>query len=258
MQILIYFLVAIIATTLGSMTGMGGGVIIKPVLDFLGDYNVGSINILSSITVFSMALVSTVQQLKSKPSFDKKSAAILGIGAVLGGILGNTLLNYIIVILPAENHVTTIQNAVLALLIIIVLAYMKNKDRIPSKNFSGKISSIILGLVLGLISTFLGIGGGPVNVALLVYIMGNDTKTAVTNSLIIILFSQASRLAVVTVSTGFSSYDLSMLPYMVIGAISGGLIGSVINKKMKEQTVDKSFNGLQIFVFLICLYNIFT
>ena len=36
---LLYFFVALVATTIGSMTGMGGGVIIKPAMDFIGTYN---------------------------------------------------------------------------------------------------------------------------------------------------------------------------------------------------------------------------
>lgn len=38
MQIL-YFLIAILATTIGATDGVDGGIIIKPILDFLGVYN---------------------------------------------------------------------------------------------------------------------------------------------------------------------------------------------------------------------------
>ena len=37
MQYIIYFFLALVSTTIGSLTGMGGGVIIKPLMDVLGD-----------------------------------------------------------------------------------------------------------------------------------------------------------------------------------------------------------------------------
>ncbi len=55
----LYFLVAILATTIGSLAGIGGGVIIKPAMDFLGHYDLPTISVISSITVLSMAIVST-------------------------------------------------------------------------------------------------------------------------------------------------------------------------------------------------------
>lgn len=53
-MVLIYFLVALLSTICGSMAGLGGGVIIKPVLDFLGDYNIETIGVLSACTIFSI------------------------------------------------------------------------------------------------------------------------------------------------------------------------------------------------------------
>ncbi|MBQ8765208.1 MAG: sulfite exporter TauE/SafE family protein, partial [Clostridia bacterium] len=61
MQQIIYFLLALFATTIGSLTGMGGGVIIKPLMDVLGDFDVQTIGVISSITVFSMAIVSVIK-----------------------------------------------------------------------------------------------------------------------------------------------------------------------------------------------------
>lgn len=57
----VYFLIALLATTAGAMTGMGGGVIIKPLLDLLGDYDAATIGVLSALTVFVMSLVSQWQ-----------------------------------------------------------------------------------------------------------------------------------------------------------------------------------------------------
>ena len=66
MTFFLYFLIAIGATTVGSLTGMGGGVIIKPVMDVMGAYDAATIGVLSSITVFSMSVVSIGKQMLAK------------------------------------------------------------------------------------------------------------------------------------------------------------------------------------------------
>ncbi len=40
MNYIIYFLLTLFATSVGSLTGMGGGVIIKPIMDVMGDFDV--------------------------------------------------------------------------------------------------------------------------------------------------------------------------------------------------------------------------
>lgn len=51
----IYFLIIFCASTIGSISGMGGGVIIKPALDFIGYHSLSSITFYSSVAVLTMA-----------------------------------------------------------------------------------------------------------------------------------------------------------------------------------------------------------
>ena len=39
-------------------------------------------------------------------------------------------------------------------------------------------------------------------------------------------------------------------------AIAGGFIGAALNKKLPEKTVEKAFNGVQLLVLAICVFNI--
>ncbi|MBQ7976140.1 MAG: sulfite exporter TauE/SafE family protein [Clostridia bacterium] len=256
MQQIIYFLLALFATTIGSLTGMGGGVIIKPLMDVLGDFDVQTIGVISSITVFSMAIVSVIKQMNSKTNIPFKTAIPLAVGSVAGGFIGQYLLNLIVDILKVNSIATVVQNIALALLVLCVISYMKNKNHIKGKHFKGIFVSLIVGIFLGCCSSFLGIGGGPINVALIIYLFSFDTKTATVCSLVTILFSQISKLVTTAFTTGFSGIDLSVVPVMIIGAISGGFIGAILNKKCKEKTVEKAFNSVQIFVFIITIFNI--
>ena len=249
MQYLLYFLIAIGATTVGSLTGMGGGVIIKPLMDLLHDFDVQTIGVLSSITVFSMSVVSIGKQMLARTKIPFGTAIPLALGSVAGGLAGDQLLRVIVDALQANAMVTVVQNVVLSILILAVFLYMKNKSRIPSRQLRGVVVSLLVG-------AFLGIGGGPINVALIIYLFSFDTKTATICSLVTILFAQISKLVSVAVGTGFAVYDLSIAPVMVVGAIAGGFIGASLNKRCSEAAVEKSFNAVQLLVLAISIFNI--
>ena len=59
---IIYFLIIIIASGLGSISGMGGGIIIKPLMDSFGYHSVSNIAFYSSFSVFIMAIISTIKR----------------------------------------------------------------------------------------------------------------------------------------------------------------------------------------------------
>ena len=91
---LLYLFIALGATTLGSMAGLGGGVIIKPILDFLGDYNLSTISVLSSFTVFSMAIVSIIKQIRYKFKIEVRKTVLIGIGSKVNFNLNATNNSY--------------------------------------------------------------------------------------------------------------------------------------------------------------------
>ena len=49
-MMILYFGIGLLATIFGSLVGLGGGVVIKPVLDAIGTYDLTTIGILSSFT----------------------------------------------------------------------------------------------------------------------------------------------------------------------------------------------------------------
>lgn len=255
MVYLIYFLIAIGATTVGSLTGMGGGVIIKPLMDLLGDFDVETIGVISSVTVFSMSVVSIGRQLAQRTKIQFATAIPLALGSVAGGLLGQWMLKLIVGSAP-QNQVTVVQNVILGLLILVVYLYMRNKSRISNLSLHGVVPALLVGVFLGVCSSFLGIGGGPINVALIIFLFGFDTRSATVCSIVTILFAQISKLVSVAVTTGFGGFDLSILPVMVVGAIAGGFIGAGLNKKMQEQVLDRAFNAVQLLVLALAVVNV--
>lgn len=256
MQYIIYFLLAVSSTTVGSLTGMGGGVIIKPLMDALGDYDVQTIGVISSVTVFTMAIVSVLKQIKSGIKIPFKTAIPLAVGSVIGGFAGQKVLDFVVDALNLNSVATIVQNVVLAVLILCVIFYMKNKNRIKGKHFESVSVSVFVGVFLGFCSSFLGIGGGPINVALIVYLFSYNTKTSTVCSLVTILFAQISKLCTTAFTTGFACFDLSVVPLMAAGAVLGGFIGAGLNKKLDEKNVEKAFNAVQMLVLTITVFNI--
>ncbi|MDI9496200.1 MAG: sulfite exporter TauE/SafE family protein [Bacillota bacterium] len=253
---ILYFLITLFATTLGSTSGMGGGVIIKPVLDAFGHYDIETISVLSSVSVFLMCLISVSKKIRAGNDIKLDVAVPLSVGAVGGGYCGNYIFETALANQNA-NIVKIIQNSLLGLMLAVIFIYMLNKDKIKSLNLKSKFWPISIGFSLGMISSFLGIGGGPVNVAAFVFLFGYSAKTASSASLITILFSQISKLLSVLLGTGFGAYDLTILPYMLIGAATGGFLGSQISRRLSEKNVVLFFNITQILIFLICMFNIY-
>ena len=112
-----------------------------------------------------------------------------------------------------------------------------------------------IGLVLGLCSSFLGIGGGPINLVVLFFFFSMDTKTAAQNSLYIILFSQITSLINTLVTRTVPEFGFGLFVLMVGGGILGGAAGRAVNRKLDAGMVNRLFIGLMIVIMVICVYN---
>lgn len=79
-------------------------------------------------------------------------------------------------------------------------------------------------------SSFLGIGGGPINLVVLYYFFSMDTKTAAQNSLYIILFSQLASLAATLATGSVPEFAPPALVLMIAGGVLGGMAGRAVEK----------------------------
>ncbi len=253
---IIYFLVGIIATTIGTISGIGGGAIIKPVLDTLGNYDISTIGILSSFTVFSMSIVALSKSIKSKVKLDGKRTIPLAIGSIIGGTLGKSLFTLFLEVLNNNLMGQKIQSTTLFILMGVVLILYINESKIKGFRVNNIGFCALIGIILGIISSFLGIGGGPINVIALMYILGMGSKESSIHSIFIIFFSQGSKLLAVFLSEGFSVYNLEVLPFMVVGGIMGGFIGSYLLRKMKKNNIKNLFTYTMLIIMCFNLYNL--
>lgn len=248
----IYFIVIILADTVGALTGMGGGVIIKPVFDTIGAHDLVSISFYSSTAVFTMAIVSTIQQYRNGIQIRWHLASSIIFGSILGGVIGNAAFEQLLLILANDSKVQWIQIIITIASLLFALLYTIKKWK--PFNLANLSWYFVVGLLLGFLASLLGIGGGPINVALLMLCFGIPIKEATVYSISTILFSQLSKLIAIAVTTdGYQIFDLSMLIAIIPGAIIGALIGSKLSYVLKDKSV---LTAYQIIVILVIILNI--
>ena len=252
---ILFFVVAFLSSIVGAICGIGGGVVIKPVLDMLQMGAPATINFLSGCTVLSMSLYSVSKALRSGDSkVEMSTGTPLALGAALGGVVGKEIFSAVKALFDGSPMVGGVQAIALGIITLGTLLYTLNKSRIKTRSTSNKLVCLVIGLLLGIMSSFLGIGGGPINLVVLGFCFSMDTKTAAANSLYIILFSQVASL-IATLISGVPEFRALALLLMVAGGIGGGIVGRSLNKKMDNRAVDKLFIGLMVLIVAICVYN---
>ena len=258
MIIVLFSAIVLAASVLGAMAGVGGGVIIRPALDAFAYYeNVSVTNLTSSFCVFAVAVTSVTRHALKKTEFNTSASVLLGISAAVGGIIGKTVFR-IIKEKSEGAPVTVIQSVILILLISFVIVYvlaLREKVRFEIKS---RPLILAVGLALGFFSSLLGIGGGPINVAVLCLFFGMDMKSASINSLLIIIFSQLGNLAL-SAATGEMfgcGMNWAHLCVLVAVAVAGSLCGTYLNRKLSEKTISTFYVVTMFIIIAINVYNV--
>lgn len=256
MMILYVFFVCLCASTVGGICGIGGGIVIKPLLDAAGIMSISTVSFLSGLTVLAMSLVSVYKNRKTK-ELDVVRSIPLGVGAALGGVMGKRTFDMLKAMLGADQLLGMIQALVLGVLVLATLIYHLNRARIPTRNVKSRSLAALIGLSLGLFSSFLGIGGGPMNLAVLFYFFSMGTKAAAVNSLLIVLISQSVSVMMTLLGKGAPAFEVPVLLAMVSAGILGGMISARLHKKLSTKTTDKLFSALLVAILVICAFNAF-
>ncbi len=253
----LFFAVSFGASIVGAICGIGGGVIIKPVLDASGTLLPGTINFLSGCTVLAMTCYSVLRNfLSGSTSIDVRRTLPLAAGATAGGLAGKQLFDLVEGLFSTAEAAGAVQAAALGVITVGTLAYNLNKGRIATRSVDGVAPCLVIGCALGLMSAFLGIGGGPINLVVLYYFFSMPTKQAAQNSLFIILCSQAASTVTSVPTVDFSVIDAALIVGMIACGILGGVCGRAINRRIDERHVDRLFSGLMVAIVLICVYNV--
>lgn len=272
MTYVIFFAVSILASVVGAICGVGGGVFMKPALDAVGVLPVNTITFLSTCTVISMTSYNVITAAMNTKKgggenlIDWNLTTWLAIGSAIGGLLGKIIYSEIKSMFENQEVVGGYQAMALLIAVFLTLIYTLNKKRCKGFHVKNPAALLALGFALGTLSSFVGIGGGPMNLAVLFFFLSMPTKMAAQNSLYMILISQVASLIMTFVKGNvptalYQDVDLGlwvMLIGMMICGVYGGIVGKKINKKMPSETVDKLFIILILVIMALCAWNIYT
>ncbi|MDA3958894.1 sulfite exporter TauE/SafE family protein [Oceanispirochaeta sp.] len=252
----LYLIIAFTTSIVGAISGIGGGVIIKPVLDIISIFPVATISFLSGSTVLSMTTVTLIRSRHTKGQINKKTASLLALGGIVGGLAGKQLFDVIRLGFGDDRIIGISQSTLLLLLTFSVFIFTFFKDKITPRHKDSILFTLFTGFLLGSLASFLGIGGGPINLAILYFIFSMDSKTAALNSIFVIFFSQMTSLIFTVVSGRVPVFDPLIVILMIAGGLTGGLFGAIMSLRMSHKAVDRLFMSVMVLIILICFYNI--
>ncbi|PFH85921.1 sulfite exporter TauE/SafE family protein [Bacillus sp. AFS088145] len=252
LQILILISIGLAAGTVGSLIGLGGGIIIVPMLlnidHFLSAFSTVPIHVAvgtSLITIVFSSLSSTLSYHKQK-RIDYKSGILFLIGSVPGSLLGT----YINSLLNTERFTLFFGIFLICISVFLFVSSKLNKkskevhkgiirtytnDEGEAFTYSYSLPlAISLSICIGIISGLFGIGGGILLVPMMAFLFGFPPQLAVATSMFVVMFTTlGSSISYITLGEVNFYYILLLIP----GAWFGGKIGAYINQKLKTETI---------------------
>jgi hypothetical protein len=215
------------AGVLGSMLGVGGGVIMVPALTFLG-VPPAQIASTSLIAVTSSSVSSTIEYSRQK-RIDYRLGLQMAALAIPGAILGAVLSDY----LSAQSF--RLYFGILLMLTGLYILYKHSilKERDAAKTRSPFMMAAVFGTTFGagIISSLFGVGGGIIFVPVMLLVMGMTMQRAApTSQLILMITSIAGVLA--HVFLGHPDYLHALL--LSAGAFVGAQIGARLSRSAKD------------------------
>ncbi|MGY5149762.1 MAG: sulfite exporter TauE/SafE family protein [Candidatus Nitrosopumilus sp. bin_68KS] len=220
-----FILLGFAAGVLGSMIGLGGGIVVVPVLTFLGfPPTTAASN--SLFAALSNAVASTISYSKQK-RIEISLGLKLGLLSIPGTVLGAVI---------STDVAPDIFKILFGFVLIASAAYIFLRKKIENKEktLSKQIVLFAIGasFFAGIISAFFGIGGGIIFVPLMVVGMGMTMKRAAPTSQLILLFSSLSG---VIVHSLLGHPDFTQAGFLAIGSFAGGLVGARLSIDIKER-----------------------
>jgi uncharacterized membrane protein YfcA len=255
MMFVVYGVIIFLASGIGAFLGGGSGVIIKPLLTLLVDDTTEVINFISSVSVFAMSCSSTVKHLRAKTKVDFKTVLLISAGSILGGFAGKQIFDLFNRLL-SDNLAMAYQAVLLACLLAVALWYV-NKGK-KSFHLKNPITILLGGVVLGILSSFLGIGGGPINIMFFLLFFSMSMKEATVYSVAVIFFSQLSKLVTYVATATVPKFDYRILLIAAPAAVIAGIIGAALNKKANNKIVTRVFSAVLGVFICLNIYNAIT
>lgn len=259
---------SLLAGFLGSLTGLGGGVILTPLLTLVFHvdirYAIGC-SLIASIATSSGAAVAYVKEGITNMRLGMFLEIATTCGAVAGAVLATytpthlvaVIFGFILVftsVMSMRRHAETAHSGPDSKLAVA----LKLNSQYPTKEgiVPYKVSNVAGGFVMmgfaGVLSGLLGIGSGALKVLAMDLIMKIPFKVSTTTSNFMIGVTAAAS-AVVYFQRGYIDAGLSMP--VVLGVLAGAFIGSQVMIKSGGKWIKLVFNLIILIMAIEMIYN---
>lgn len=233
---------------IGSLIGVGGGIVMTPVLTYMG-FSPAVIASSSLIAVFATSISSTLTYIRRK-YINYRLGLQLALPAIPGSIIGGFLSNFI-----SLEHF----KIYFAILLTSVGLYILFKNKIINKTLGRTPKPLFYFIIIfgtfgaGLISSFFGIGGGIIFVPILIIIYKLKMINASPTAQFTLLISTITGLLThILLEHPDYSYGIAL----ALGAFFGAQLGSRSIHLINENILSKllSFSLITIAINLIIDY----
>jgi uncharacterized membrane protein YfcA len=244
-QIIGYILAVFVGTTLG-MLGSGGSILSVPILVYVMGISPTLATAYSLFVIGTTSLVGGIQKANQK-LVDFKKVISFGIPAVLSVFATRKVLMPQIpdIIISTENFVLTKSIMIMVFFaFVMIFASVRMirppKEKIQREEVQLKYFKIALfGALIGLISGFVGAGGGFLIVPTLLFFAKTPIKTAVGTSLFIV--SAQSLIGFLGDVMSKQVIDWKLLEFFTLASIIGIFIGNFVAKKVDDKKLKTGF-----------------
>jgi len=232
-------IIGIIVGVVSGFFGIGGGMILVPVLLIIGL----DINSAVGISIIQMVFTSIYGSYLNykKGSLELNDGIFIGIGGFLGGFGGSLLTPYI----PSE--ILKYLFLFIILFALFKLIFSKEKKDSIINNSIHWVVLLTIGIVIGVFAITLGIGGSVMLTPILAGILHYPIKKAISAGLFFVVFSSMAGLI-----GRLSSNNIDLENGFIV-AISS-LIGVFIGIWLKDYITSKNHKNLLILLYFITLF----
>lgn len=240
LQLFLLAAVGVLGGALSGLAGIGGGIVFVPGLVYIAGWDIRSAVAASLVIITFSALSGTLRNARSPDPPDWRLAGLLSLAVAPAALIG--------VFISRISAESLIQTAFALLLVALVYPISRGgiHPQQPTRRIPLPVVAVA-GVGIGALSGLLGIGGGVMLVPLMVLAFGTKAKSAISNSLAIVLATSVVG-AGGYIATGFD--DFIGLPPLVLGAVAGAWAGVQLRDVLPERAVRQGFAALMVVVAL--------
>ncbi|AFI06047.1 sulfite exporter TauE/SafE family protein [Helicobacter cetorum] len=249
----LYVAIGLFTGILSGIFGIGGGMVIVPVMLIMGHSFEEAVGI-SILQMLFSSLVGSILNFKKK-TLDFYSGLFVGVG----GLVGASFSGLILKIVPTQILMIIFAFLVLYSIIQFILKpkYQNSKLCVQRYYFQG-LKLILIGMLTGSFAITLGIGGGILMVPLMHRFLGYDSKKCVALGLFFVLFSSISGTLSLMHHQIIHKEILWVGAIVGLGSLAGVSVGiklilGLLSEKMHKRLILVVYS----FSLLITLYKIF-